>query len=87
MKAPGSSNLTSAWDDAYIGVFADRWMVKRCDRHSSKLDYIRYSTAALTPMSPYQDDDFSKAYTTSLYQTKGIVSINVRVKSDENLAL
>jgi hypothetical protein len=36
-----------------------------------KLDYIRYSKAALTPMSPYQDDDFSKAYTTALYQTKG----------------
>jgi hypothetical protein len=36
-------------------------------------------------MSPYQDDDFSKAYTTSLYQTKGTVNINVRVKSDENL--
>ncbi len=36
-------------------------------------------------MSPYQDDDFSKAYTTALYQTKGIVSTNVRVKSDENL--
>jgi Domain of unknown function (DUF4351) len=35
-------------------------------------------------MSPYQDDDFSKAYTTSLYQTKGTVNINVRVKSDEN---
>jgi Domain of unknown function (DUF4351) len=36
-------------------------------------------------MSPYQDDDFSKAYTTALYQTKGTVSTNVRVKSDENL--
>jgi Domain of unknown function (DUF4351) len=36
-------------------------------------------------MSPYQDDDFSKAYTTALYQTKGTVKINVRVKSDENL--
>jgi hypothetical protein len=36
-------------------------------------------------MSPYQDDDFSKAYTTALYQTKGTVNINVRVKSDENL--
>jgi hypothetical protein len=36
-------------------------------------------------MSPYQDDDFSKAYTTALYQTKGIIDINVRVKSDENL--
>jgi hypothetical protein len=36
-------------------------------------------------MSPYQDDDFSKAYRTSLYQTKGTVNINVRVKSDENL--
>jgi Na+-transporting NADH:ubiquinone oxidoreductase subunit NqrF len=36
-------------------------------------------------MSPYQDDDFSKAYTTAPYQTKGTVSTNVRVKSDENL--
>jgi hypothetical protein len=36
-------------------------------------------------MSPYQDDNFSKAYTTALYQTKGTVSINVKVKSDENL--
>jgi hypothetical protein len=36
-------------------------------------------------MSPYQDDDFSKAYTTALYQSKGQVSLNVRVKSDENL--
>jgi Domain of unknown function (DUF4351) len=36
-------------------------------------------------MSPYQDDDFSKAYTMALYQTKGQVEINVRVKSDENL--
>jgi Domain of unknown function (DUF4351) len=36
-------------------------------------------------MSPYQDDDFSKAYTTALYQTKGQIDINVRVKSDENL--
>lgn len=36
-------------------------------------------------MSPYQDDDFSKAYTTALYQTKGTVNVNVRVKSDENL--
>jgi Domain of unknown function (DUF4351) len=36
-------------------------------------------------MSPYQDDDFSKAYTTALYQTKGTVNLNVRVKSDENL--
>jgi Domain of unknown function (DUF4351) len=38
-------------------------------------------------MSPYQDDDFSKAYTTALYQTKGTVNINVRVKSDENLEI
>jgi Domain of unknown function (DUF4351) len=36
-------------------------------------------------MSPYQDDDFSKAYTTALYQTKGTVTTNVKVKSDENL--
>jgi hypothetical protein len=36
-------------------------------------------------MSPYQDDNFSKAYTTALYQTKGRVELNVRVKSDENL--
>ena len=36
-------------------------------------------------MSPYQDDDFSKAYTTALYRTKGTVNLNVKVKSDENL--
>jgi Domain of unknown function (DUF4351) len=36
-------------------------------------------------MSPYQDDDFSKAYTTALDRTKGAVNLNVRVKSDENL--
>jgi hypothetical protein len=36
-------------------------------------------------MSPYQDDDFSKAYTTALYQTKGTITTNVKVKSDENL--
>jgi hypothetical protein len=36
-------------------------------------------------MSPYLDDDFSKAYTTTLYQTKGQIDINVKVKSDENL--
>jgi hypothetical protein len=38
-------------------------------------------------MSPYQDDDFSKAYTTALYQTKGTVNLNVKVKSDENLEI
>jgi hypothetical protein len=38
-------------------------------------------------MSPFQDDDFSKAYTTALYHTKGIVKTNVLVKSDENLAI
>jgi Domain of unknown function (DUF4351) len=38
-------------------------------------------------MSQYQDDDFSKAYTTALYQTKGEVKTNVRVKSDENLEI
>jgi hypothetical protein len=38
-------------------------------------------------MSPYQDDDFSKAYTTALYQTKGTIGLNVRVKSDENLEI
>ena len=38
-------------------------------------------------MSPYQDDDFSKAYTTALYQTKGTIDLNVRVKSDENLEI
>ena len=36
-------------------------------------------------MSPDQDDDFSKAYTTSLDRTKGKIEINIRVKSDENL--
>jgi hypothetical protein len=36
-------------------------------------------------MSPYQDDNFSKAYTTALYQTKGSIALNVKVKSDENL--
>ena len=35
----------------------------------------------------YQDDDFSKAYTTALYQTKGTIDLNVRVKSDENLEI
>jgi Domain of unknown function (DUF4351) len=38
-------------------------------------------------MSPFQDDDFSKAYTTALYRTKGTVKTNVLVKSDENLAI
>jgi hypothetical protein len=78
------SNLTSSNEDVPKGICSDKWAEKIRDR-SSKLDYIRYSKAALTPMSPYQDDDFSKAYTTSLYQTKGTVNINVRVKSDENL--
>ncbi len=32
-------------------------------------------------MSPYLDDDFSKAYTTTLYQTKGQIDLNVKVKS------
>ena len=63
-----------------IGIWAIR-----ADRHSSKLDYIRSSKAILNPMSRYQGDDLSKAYITSLYQTKGIVNINIRVKSDENL--
>ncbi len=38
-------------------------------------------------MSQYQNDDFSKAYTTALYQTKGEVQTNVRVKSDESLEI
>jgi hypothetical protein len=38
-------------------------------------------------MAQYQDDDFSKAYTTALYRTKGIVKTNVQVKSDENLEI
>lgn len=41
----------------------------------------------LNLMSPFQDDDFSKAYTTALYSTKGVVKTNVLVKSDENLAI
>jgi hypothetical protein len=80
------SNLTSSNEDVPKGICSDKWAGKIRDR-SSKLDYIRYSKAALTPMSPYQDDDFSKAYTTALYQTKGTVNINVRVKSDENLEI
>ncbi len=38
-------------------------------------------------MAQYQDDDFSKAYTTALYRTKGIVQTNVQVKGDENLEI
>ncbi len=38
-------------------------------------------------MSQYQDDDFSKAYTTALYQTKGEVQTNIRVKSEESLEI
>jgi hypothetical protein len=38
-------------------------------------------------MSQYQNDDFSKAYTTALYQTKGEVRTNVQVKNDENLEI
>jgi Domain of unknown function (DUF4351) len=38
-------------------------------------------------MSQYQDDDFSKAYTTALYRTKGTISLNVLVKNNENLAI
>jgi Domain of unknown function (DUF4351) len=38
-------------------------------------------------MTQYQDDDFSKAYTTALYRTKGTVTTNVQVKSDENLEI
>jgi Domain of unknown function (DUF4351) len=38
-------------------------------------------------MAQYQDDDFSKAYTTALYRTKGIVKTNIQVKSDENLEI
>lgn len=29
------SNLTSAWDDVYKGVFADKWARKRRDPYSS----------------------------------------------------
>jgi hypothetical protein len=35
----------------------------------------------------YQDDNFSKAYTTALYQTKGEVKTNIQVKNDENLEI
>jgi hypothetical protein len=35
------SNLTSAWDDVYKGVFADKWAGKRRDRHSSKLRLVQ----------------------------------------------
>lgn len=59
--------LTSSNEDVPKGICSDKWAGKICDR-SSKLDYIRYSEAALTPMSPYQDDDFSKAYTNALYR-------------------
>jgi hypothetical protein len=38
-------------------------------------------------MAQYQDDDFSKAYTTALYRTKGQVTTNIQVKSDENLEI
>jgi hypothetical protein len=38
-------------------------------------------------MAQYQDDDFSKAYTTALYRTKGIVKTNVQVKCDEKLEI
>jgi Domain of unknown function (DUF4351) len=38
-------------------------------------------------MSQYQDDDFSKAYTTALYKNKGVVSLNVLVKNNENLEI
>jgi hypothetical protein len=38
-------------------------------------------------MAQYQDDDFSKAYRTALYRTKGTVTTNVQVKSDENLEI
>jgi hypothetical protein len=38
-------------------------------------------------MAQYQDDNFSKAYTTALYRTKGTVKTNVQVKSDENLEI
>jgi hypothetical protein len=38
-------------------------------------------------MSQYQNDDFSKAYTTALYQTKGKVETNIQVKNDENLEI
>ncbi len=38
-------------------------------------------------MSQYQNDDFSKAYTTALYQSKGAVSLNVTVKNNENLGI
>jgi hypothetical protein len=30
------SNLTSAWDDVYKGVFADKWAGKKCDRYFAK---------------------------------------------------
>ncbi len=35
----------------------------------------------------YQDDNFSKAYTTALYQTKGEVKTNIQVNNDENLEI
>jgi hypothetical protein len=35
----------------------------------------------------YQDDNFSKAYTTALYQTKGKVKTNIKVNNDENLEI
>ncbi len=38
-------------------------------------------------MSQFQNDDFSKAYTMALYQSKGIVKLNVVVKNDENLEI
>jgi hypothetical protein len=31
------SNLTSAWDDVYKGVFADKWAGKKCDRYFAKI--------------------------------------------------
>jgi hypothetical protein len=35
----------------------------------------------------YQDDNFSKAYTTALYKTKGEVKTNIQVNNDENLEI
>jgi hypothetical protein len=54
---------------------------------SAILMMTRINCVLLNLMSPFQDDDFSKAYTTALYRTKGIVKTNVLVKSDENLAI
>lgn len=49
--------------------------------------FNRNPTFSVNTMSQYQNDDFSKAYTTALYQSKGTVSPNVIVKNNENLAI